>query len=74
MLPSSVLIVLIRVNACAHTAARTRTLLEHFNWELFDHHPYTPDFAPLDYRLFTYLKNWLRSECFNNDEDLMEGV
>jgi hypothetical protein len=31
-----------------HTAARTRVLLEHFNWELFDHTPYSPDLGPSD--------------------------
>jgi transposase len=56
------------------TAVRTRSLLEHFNWELFDHPPYSPDFAPSDYHLFTHLKYWLRSQCFNNKEELMEGV
>jgi hypothetical protein len=39
--------------------ARTRALLEHFNWELFDHLPYNYDLAPSDYHLFTYLRNWL---------------
>jgi polysaccharide deacetylase 2 family uncharacterized protein YibQ len=24
--------------------------------------------------MFTYLKNWLGSQLFNNDEKLMEGV
>jgi hypothetical protein len=31
----------------ASTAARTGALLEHFNWELFDHTPYSPDLAPV---------------------------
>jgi hypothetical protein len=35
------------------TAARTRALLVHFNWELFDHPPYSPDLVPSDYHLFT---------------------
>jgi transposase len=48
-------------------------MLEHFNWELFDHPPYSPDLAPSNYYLFTYLKNWLGSQCFDNNE-LMEGV
>jgi hypothetical protein len=56
------------------TVARTRALLEHFNWELFDHPPYSPDLAPSDYHLFTYLNNWLGSQRFNNTEELMEGV
>jgi hypothetical protein len=30
-------VVLLHDNACPHTVARTRALLEHFNWELFDH-------------------------------------
>jgi hypothetical protein len=30
--------------------------------------------TPLNYHLFTYLKNWLGSQCFNNIEELMEGV
>jgi hypothetical protein len=61
-------------NAGPHTAARTQALLEHFNWELFDHHPQSPDLVPSDYYLFTYLKNWLGSQRFNNVEELMEGV
>jgi hypothetical protein len=64
MLTSSVFIVLLYDDARPHTAARTRALLEHFNWELSDHPPYSPDLAPRDYRLFTgtCLKNWLQSQ------------
>jgi hypothetical protein len=47
-------IVLLHDNGGPHTAARTPTLLEHFNWELFDQSPH--DLAPSDYHLFTYLK------------------
>jgi hypothetical protein len=48
--------------------------LEHFNWELFDHPHYNPDPALSDCHLFTltYLKNWFGSQCFNNNEELME--
>jgi hypothetical protein len=46
-------------DAHLHKAARTQALLEHFNWELFDHPPYSPDFAPSDYHLFTYRKSGL---------------
>jgi histone-lysine N-methyltransferase SETMAR len=48
--------------------------LEHFNWELFDHPHYSPNLAPSDYGLFTYLKNWLRLQCFSSNEELVEGV
>jgi hypothetical protein len=49
---------LLHENVHPHTAACARALLEHFNWELFDHPPYSLDIAPSDYHLFIYLKNW----------------
>jgi transposase len=61
-------------NARPHTAACIRALLEHFNWELFDHLHYSPDLAPSDYLLFTYLKNWVGSQHFDNNEELIESV
>jgi transposase len=47
--------VLLHDNARPHTTARTEALLEHFNWELFDHPPYIHDLFLSDH-LFTYLK------------------
>jgi hypothetical protein len=66
--------VLLHDNAHSHTAACTKALLEHFNWELFDHTPYGPDLSLSDYHLLTSLKNWLRSQRFNNNEKLIEGL
>jgi predicted aspartyl protease len=37
MLPSGVAI--LHDSEGSHTAVRTRSLLGHFNWGLFDHHP-----------------------------------
>jgi hypothetical protein len=34
-------VVLIHDNAHPHIAARTEALVEHLNWELFDHSPYS---------------------------------
>jgi hypothetical protein len=71
--------VLLHDNACLHTAAHTLALLARFNWELFDHRPYSPDLPPVDYHinkiyhLFTYPKNWLWWQHFNNNE-LLEGI
>jgi histone-lysine N-methyltransferase SETMAR len=65
---------LLHDNACLHTGPHTRALLEHFNWEWFDHPPYSPHLAPSNYHLFTYLKNWLGSQSFNRNEELMEGI
>jgi hypothetical protein len=51
-------------------------VLEHLIWELFDHLSYSQNLVPSDYHLFirTYLKNWLGSQRFSNNEELMEGV
>jgi hypothetical protein len=62
-------VVLLHDNAHLHTAASIRVLLDHFNWELFDHRPYTPDLTPSDYHLFIYLKNWLGSQNFSNSNE-----
>jgi histone-lysine N-methyltransferase SETMAR len=67
-------VVLLHGNVYPHTVACTQALLEQFNWELFDHPPFSPDLALSEYHLFTYLKNWLRSQRFSNNEELMEGV
>jgi hypothetical protein len=39
-------VVLLHDNAHLHTAACTSVLLEHFNWELFNHCPYSPEQLP----------------------------
>jgi hypothetical protein len=44
-------------NAHPHTAVRNWALLQHFNWDLFDHLPYSPHLVLSDYHLFTNLKN-----------------
>jgi hypothetical protein len=61
---------LLHDNMPPYTAASTPSLLEHFNLVIFNHPPYSPDLAPSDYHLFTYLKNRLRSQRFNNNESL----
>jgi len=57
-----------------HTAARTNALIKLFNWEIFDHPPYSPDLAPSDHHLFTKMKVWLAIRRFHNNEELMDGV
>jgi transposase len=66
-------VVLRHDSARPHTIVRIPTLLDHFSWELFGHPPYCPDLAPSNYYLCTYLKNWLGSQRFNNNE-LMKSV
>jgi hypothetical protein len=64
------------MTARPHIAAPNQAIMEHLNWELFGHRPYNPDLAPSRYHLFTrtYRKNWLGSQRFNSNEELMESV
>jgi len=67
-------VVLLHDNARPHTAARTNALIKLFNWEIFDHPPYSPDLAPSDYHLFTKMKIWLATQRFHTNKELMDGV
>jgi hypothetical protein len=71
---TSGIVVLLHDSVHLHTAVRTRALLGHFNWELFDHPPDSPALALSSYHPITYMKNWLGSQCFSNNEKFMEGV
>jgi hypothetical protein len=68
MMTSSILIVLLYDNARAHRAARTRALPEHFNWELFGHPFYSPDFVSCD--CTTCLPAW-RTGCDHRPSTIM---
>jgi histone-lysine N-methyltransferase SETMAR len=57
-----------------HTEAHTYALIKLFNWEIFDHPPYSPDLKPIDYHVFTKMKVWLATQHFHTNEELMDGV
>jgi transposase len=63
-------VVLLHDKAQPHTAARTNALIKLFNWEVFDHPPYSPDLVPIDYHFFTKLKACLATQCFHTNEEL----
>jgi hypothetical protein len=67
-------VVLLHDNVRPHTAARTNALIKLFNWEIFDHPPYSPDLVPSDYHLLTKMKVWLATQRFHTNEELMDGV
>jgi len=67
-------VVLLHDNAWPHTVASTNALIKLFNWEIFDHPPYSPDLAPSNYHLFTKMKVCLDTQCFHTNKELMDGV
>ena len=67
-------VLLLHDNTRPHTTARTSDLIKLFNWEIFDHPPYSPDLAPSDYHLFSKMKVWLATQRFHTNEEPMDGV
>ncbi|KAJ4438176.1 hypothetical protein ANN_14115 [Periplaneta americana] len=67
-------VIFLHDNARPHTARRTATKLQEFNWKVLDHPPCSPDFAPSDYHLFMHMKTWLGSKRFDDDEELKTSV
>ena len=61
-------------NVRPHTASCTNALIKLFNWDIFNHPPYSLDLAPSDYHLFTKMKVWLATQHFQTNEERMDGV
>jgi hypothetical protein len=45
---------------------------EKFNWDILDHPPYCPDFAPNDFLLFLHLKKHLAGKKFDGNNEVQE--
>lgn len=67
-------IILIHDNARPHTAGVTQRLLEQFQWDIFDHPPYSPDLAPSDFHLFPGRNIWLGGQRFQTKEVIQGNV
>ena len=57
-------VLFLHVNAPAHRALATQEELTNLGFQCLDHPPYSPDLAPLDYRLFPGLKKTIESLPF----------
>ena len=47
-------------------------LLKQFRWDVIDHPPYSPDFAPSDFYLFPYFKEHLGGQRFASNKEVKE--
>lgn len=63
-------IILQQDNASAHTAASTCLEIERLGFELLKHPPYSPDFAPMDFSIFPFIKSQLRGVRFEDSDEL----
>ncbi|KAJ8891597.1 hypothetical protein PR048_004125 [Dryococelus australis] len=67
-------VVLLHDNARLHSAAVTQQLQACFQWEVFDHTPYSPDLVLSDFHLFPALRKWLGGRSFNTNDELQDTV
>lgn len=67
-------IILHQDNAPAHTAETTRLELGVLGCQLLDHPPYSPDLAPMDFRIFPVVKSALKGQRFDSFLELQYAV
>ncbi|GFR68908.1 mariner transposase [Elysia marginata] len=61
-------------NAPVHTAGAVTDVLAGYKWELLEHPRYSPDLAPCDFHLFPKLKEHLRAQRFETEEDINQAT
>jgi transposase len=67
-------VVFLNDSAQHHTAACSNAVIRLFIWKIFDHPPYGPDLAPINYHLFTKMKVWLTTQSFHTSKEPMDIV
>ncbi|GFX89071.1 uncharacterized protein TNCV_2853701 [Trichonephila clavipes] len=61
----------VRVDSVStQTSRKTQELLQKFNWLVWSHSPYSPDWAPSDYLFSPALKKHLSEPRFTTDSDV----
>jgi len=61
-------------NAPAHGALATQKKPANLGFQCLDYPPYSPDLAPLDYRLFPGLKKQLKGRHFSSDAEVIAAA
>jgi len=65
-------IILHQDSAPAHRAKSTQLEISLLGFEILEHPPYSPDLAPMDFRVFPELKSQLRGKHFDSADDLVK--
>ena len=61
-------------NAPAQQALSTQNRLAYLGFQCLDRPPYSPDLAPLDYRLFPGLKKQFKGRHFSSDAEVIAAA
>ena len=63
-------VILHQDNAPGHRAQSTQLEISLLGFETLEHPPYSPDLAPMDFRVFPEIKAQLRGKRFDSGMDL----
>ena len=58
-------------NAPPHTASSTQLEIDVIGFQSLRHPPYSPDLAPMDFKVFPEVKSHLRGHRFGSTQDLV---
>lgn len=61
-------------NAPSHTAASTQLEISLLEFQVVEHAPYSPDMAPMDFRVFPVVKSALKGRKFDSFHELSVAV
>ncbi|GFR58327.1 histone-lysine N-methyltransferase SETMAR [Elysia marginata] len=61
-------------NAPVHTARAVTDVLAGYKWELLEHPRYSPDLAPCNFHLLPKMKEHLRGQRFETEEDIIQAT
>jgi transposase len=66
--------ILLQDNATPHRHCDVQNLVQRWGWEVLAHPPYSPDFAPCDYWLFSRVKEHVWGKRFESEDDINTAV
>jgi histone-lysine N-methyltransferase SETMAR len=61
-------------SARSHTSATITDAIAHLRFTLLPHPAYSPDITPRDFYFFPNLKEYVRGQKFNSDEEVKAAV
>ena len=61
-------------SAPVHTANMVAELLRLYNWEILNHPRHSPDSAPCNFYLFFKMKEHLRGQQYESEEDIIVAI
>ncbi|KAK6756246.1 hypothetical protein RB195_014569 [Necator americanus] len=61
-------------NTQSHIGKMTEAEVKKFFWTILPHQPYSPDLAPSDYHLFSYLQRHVDGQDFQTCDDIKKAL